>query len=92
LLIVAKAALWRDLPDWVLTYGAGKGGEDFPNDKTSDQWFNEAQFAAYTEVGRRIAMKARTAPSHAEYPVPPEDAAEDSAPDGVFVDTDGQGT
>ena len=42
LLIVAKAVLWQDLPDWVLTYGAGKSGESFPNDKTSDQWFNEA--------------------------------------------------
>jgi hypothetical protein len=57
-LVVAKAALWRDLPDWVLTYGAEKDGQDFPHDKTSDQWFNEAQFAAYTEVGRRIAERA----------------------------------
>ena len=77
LLIVAKAVLWQDLPDWVLTYGAGKSGESFPNDKTSDQWFNEAQFAAYTEVGRRIAVKARTVPSHAEVPVPPENEPED---------------
>jgi hypothetical protein len=68
LLIVAKAVLWHELPDWVLTYGAGKSGESFPNDKTSDQWFNEAQFAAYTEVGRRIAVTARTAPSHQELP------------------------
>ncbi len=59
-LIVAKAVLWRDLPDWVLTYGASS--ESFPNDKTSDQWFNEAQFAAYTEIGRLIAVKARTVP------------------------------
>ena len=46
MLIVAKAVLWQELPHWVLTYGAGKSGESFPNDKTSDQWFNEAQFAA----------------------------------------------
>ncbi len=71
-LIVAKAVLWRDLPDWVLTYGAGGGGASFPNDKTSDQWFNEAQFAAYTELGRRIAVKARTVRSHTEDPIPPE--------------------
>ena len=48
--------------------GAGKSGESFPNDKTSDQWFNKAQFAAYTEVGRRIAVTARTVPSHQELP------------------------
>ena len=71
MLIVAKAVLWDELPDWVLTYGAGGSGASFPNDKTSDQWFNEAQFAAYTELGRRIAVKARTVPSYEEYPVPP---------------------
>lgn len=75
LLIVAKAVLWRELPDWVLTYGAGRSGESFPNDKTSDQWFNEAQFAAYTEVGRRIAVRARTVRSYQEEPVPPEKPA-----------------
>ena len=37
MLIVAKAVLWQELPDWVLTYGAGKSGESFPNDKTSDR-------------------------------------------------------
>ena len=77
LLIVAKAVLWEELPDWVLTYGAGGSGESFPNDKTSDQWFNEAQFAAYTEVGRRIAVKARTVCSYAEKPVPPKETPED---------------
>ena len=77
LLIVAKAVLWRELPDWVLTYGAGGSGASFPNDKTSDQWFNEAQFAAYTEVGRRIAVKARTVPSHTEAPIPPEGSPAD---------------
>jgi hypothetical protein len=57
-LIVAKAVLWRELPDWVLTYAAEKGGAEFPHDNTSDQWFTEAQFAAYTELGRRIASSA----------------------------------
>ena len=77
MLVVAKAVLWDDLPDWVLTYGAGGSGASFPNDKTSDQWFNEAQFAAYTELGRRIAVKARTVPSYGEYPVPPAGTAVD---------------
>jgi hypothetical protein len=57
-LIVAKAVLWRDLPDWVLTYAAEKGGAEFPHDNTSDQWFTEGQFAAYTELGRRVAVQA----------------------------------
>jgi hypothetical protein len=57
-LVVAKAVLWQELPDWVLTYGADKDGQEFPHDKTSDQWFNEAQFGAYTEVGRRVAARA----------------------------------
>lgn len=73
-LIVAKAVLWRDLPDWILTFAAGGDGAEFPHENTSDQWFCEAQFAAYTELGRRIAASAiqvrgdgsfpKTAPSH----------------------------
>ena len=54
---------------------AGGSGES-PNE-TSDQWFNEAQFAAYTEVGRRIGVKARTVRSYAEEPVPPKETAAD---------------
>ncbi|WP_156745621.1 hypothetical protein [Mycobacterium sp. ACS4054] len=61
-LIIAKAVLWQGLPDWVLTYAAEKGGAEFPHDNTSDQWFSEGQFAAYTEVGRSIAMCAMTVP------------------------------
>jgi hypothetical protein len=57
-LVVAKSVLWRDLLEWVLSYGAGNDGDQFPHDKTSDQWFTEAQFAAYTEIGRRIAARA----------------------------------
>jgi hypothetical protein len=65
-LIVAKAVLWRKFPEWVLTYGAGASGEAFPNDSTSDQWFSEAQFAAYTEVGRRIGVRALEVPELAD--------------------------
>jgi hypothetical protein len=57
-LIVAKAVLWRDLPDWVLTFAAEKAGAEFPHENTSDQWFTEGQFAAHTELGRRIAANA----------------------------------
>lgn len=47
------------------------------------------EFAAYTEVGRRIAVKARTVRSYEEKPVPPPEV---SAPDGVLVETDGHGS
>ena len=57
-LIFAKAVLWEGCPEWLLTYAASN--KIFPHDPTSDQWFNEGQFAAYTELGRimgRHAMK-----------------------------------
>lgn len=57
-LIFAKATLWKELPDWVLTHAAGKGNSAFPHDSTGNQWFNEAQFSAYVEVGRCIAAEA----------------------------------
>ncbi|OJZ66293.1 hypothetical protein BRW65_27110 [Mycobacterium paraffinicum] len=55
-LIVAKAVLWQRCPYWLLTYAAAQ--PQFPHDPTSDQWFNEGQFAAYTELGRIIAKQA----------------------------------
>lgn len=55
-LVFVKAVLSQDCPYWLLTYAASS--EIFPHDPTSDQWFNEAQFAAYTELGRVIAKEA----------------------------------
>ncbi|OBI44091.1 hypothetical protein A5706_04485 [Mycobacterium sp. E796] len=55
-LIFAKAVLCRDFPEWLLTYAAENGV--FPHDPTSDQWFNEGQFAAYTEMGRIMGRQA----------------------------------
>jgi hypothetical protein len=55
-LIFAKAVLCRDFPEWLLTYAAANGV--FPHDPTSDQWFNEGQFAAYTEMGRIMGRQA----------------------------------
>jgi hypothetical protein len=52
-LIFAKAVLWERCPYWLLTYAAAQ--PRFPHDPTSDQWFNEGQFAAYTELGRIMA-------------------------------------
>ena len=40
----------------MLTYGAAS--EIFPHDSTSDQWFDEGQFAAYTELGRLLGRNA----------------------------------
>jgi hypothetical protein len=55
-LIFAKAVLCQACPYWLLTYAASN--EIFPHDPTSDQWFSEAQFAAYTALGRVIADEA----------------------------------
>jgi hypothetical protein len=63
-LIFAKAALTQRCPHWLLTYAAAN--EVFPHDSTSDQWFDEGQFTAYTELGRimaRDAIAAEKAPS-----------------------------
>jgi hypothetical protein len=69
-LIIAKAVLWRQLPDWVLTYAAEKGGAEFPHDTTSGQWFSEGQFAAYTELGRCIAASAMDVPAEGDIVAP----------------------
>jgi hypothetical protein len=74
-LIVAKAVLWRELPDWVLTYAAEEPGAEFPHDNTSDQWFSEGQFAAYTELGRSIAASAVQVPGDGSLPKTPDAAA-----------------
>lgn len=70
ILILAKATLWQQLPDWVLTHAASKGNGAFPHDSTENQWFTEAQFDAYIEVGRLIATEALRAPYPADLPAP----------------------
>jgi hypothetical protein len=80
-LIVAKAVLWRELPDWVLTYAAEMGGAEFPHDSTSDQWFSEGQFAAYTELGRLIAVRAMQVPGDDTFR-PDETLVEAATPNG----------
>jgi hypothetical protein len=55
-LIFVKAVVSQACPYWLLTYAASN--QIFPHDPTSDQWFNEGQFAAYTELGRVIAAEA----------------------------------
>ncbi len=55
-LIFAKAVLWDGCPEWLLTYAAAN--DAFPHDSTADQWFNEGQFAAYTELGKIMGSHA----------------------------------
>jgi hypothetical protein len=55
-LVFAKAVVWEGCPYWLLTYAAAQAA--FPHDPTSDQWFNEGQFAAYTALGRLMAEQA----------------------------------
>lgn len=51
-LVIGKAVLWRDLPYWLLSYAAHRPA--FPHESTSDQFFDDGRFAAYTELGRRL--------------------------------------
>jgi hypothetical protein len=57
LLIYTKAVLCEDCPPWLQTYAASH--PQFPHDPTFDQWFNEGQFAAYTELGRIMGRQVR---------------------------------
>jgi hypothetical protein len=57
ILIFSKAVLCKEFPQWLLTYAAS--GDVFPHDPTSDQWFNEGQFAAYTQLGRIMGQQVR---------------------------------
>jgi hypothetical protein len=57
ILIFSKAVLCKEFPQWLLTYAASS--DVFPHDPTSDQWFNEGQFAAYTELGRIMGQQVR---------------------------------
>lgn len=70
ILIFAKAVLSEACPYWLKTYAASS--EIFPHDPTSDQWFSEGQFAAYTELGRVIADEAVQCLKHLQ----PDGAAE----------------
>ena len=58
-LVVAKSALWPDLPYQVLAHAQGAG--PFPRDSTGDQFFDDRQYAAYTALGRALGKAAVTA-------------------------------
>ena len=73
-LVVAKAMLWPELSYPVLSYAAQN--PVFPHDSTGDQWFDDRQYAAYTELGRQLgtlasaAMPALLERSGGEFPAP----------------------
>jgi hypothetical protein len=72
-LVVAKASLNAELPYPLLAYAMNN--PTFPHDSTSDQWFDDAQYAAYTGLGRELgeaaarameALVAKSEPKEAE--------------------------
>jgi hypothetical protein len=78
LLILAKAVVWEGCPDWLLTYAGNSA--IFPHDSTSDQWFTEGQFAAYTELGRILGHSVIEAYNAADGPVRPHLKNDDVVP------------
>jgi hypothetical protein len=74
-LVVAKASLWPNLPYQVLAHA--QSAEVFPRDSTGDQFFDDAQYTAYTALGRELgttaveAMKASVAKLEDTQAAPP---------------------
>ena len=58
-LVLAKAALWPELPYELLSYAQDAGV--FPHDSTNDQFFDGDHYAAYTQLGRALGNAAATA-------------------------------
>jgi hypothetical protein len=56
-LYVAKASLWPQMPYELLSYAAQH--PVFPHDSTGDQWFDDGQFTAYTQLGRELGKQIR---------------------------------
>lgn len=65
IIYVARALLWPDMPYSLLSYAAQH--PVFPHDSTGDQWFDDGQFTAYSELGRELGslvqrVKSRPTP------------------------------
>ena len=52
---IAKASLRRDLDFDLLTYALTH--PDFPNDSTADQWFDDEDYSAYSQLGRGLGER-----------------------------------
>jgi hypothetical protein len=63
-LVVARALLWPKISYPLLSYAAQNSV--FPHDSTGDQWFNDGQFTAYTQLGRELGQKAYDAMAQKE--------------------------
>ncbi|MBF0161375.1 MAG: hypothetical protein HQL88_03715 [Magnetococcales bacterium] len=55
ILIYVNTCLFPDLPACVMTYQ--RMNKDFPEQTTADQFFDEAQFEAYRELGFRAGLR-----------------------------------
>jgi len=58
-LYVARALLWPEMSYPLLSYAAQN--PVFPRDSTGDQWFDDGQFTAYTQLGRELGDQVRLA-------------------------------
>jgi hypothetical protein len=75
-LVVAKASLWPELPYPLQAYAMRN--PTFPHDSTTDQWFDDGQYSAYTALGRHLGA-ASVAAMTAARPVS-QAASTDSRP------------
>jgi hypothetical protein len=87
-LVVAKASLWHALPYQLMAYA--HGATVFPHDSTADQWFDDQQYAAYTELGRCLGEAAVEAMAAAAGPTP--DPTPDKPPAAEAGKANGQVT
>ena len=51
-IFMVRATLVKDLPPQIYSYRAQH--EEFPNESTTDQFFNENQLEAYRELGLKL--------------------------------------
>jgi hypothetical protein len=80
---VARALLWPQMSYPLLSYAAQN--PVFPQDSTGDQWFDDGQFSAYTQLGRElgeVVRQVRDRPAKPPHPPRSHRVVRDGAPDG----------
>ena len=78
-LVVAKAALWRDLPYPLLAYAYRDPA--FPHETTANQWFDDASLSAYLGLGRQAGAAMVTRMDEAATAATTADATTSTATD-----------